>query len=98
MTVRYASDGAKRAETAGGPRAGRSRIPGTRRDPRDASRSAHKPRGRRFKSCPSYKEIPGQGPVLGAGATYQQTLSGPGGRRIRGDYRVTSHTPPTLLE
>jgi uncharacterized protein YndB with AHSA1/START domain len=34
----------------------------------------------------------------GLGATYRQVLNGPGGRRIRGDYRVTAYTPPTLLE
>jgi len=34
----------------------------------------------------------------GEGATYRQLLKGPGGRRISGDYRVTTHEPPTLLE
>ncbi len=34
----------------------------------------------------------------GIGATYRQVLSGPGGRRIDGDYRVTVFEPPTRLE
>jgi len=34
----------------------------------------------------------------GEGATYLQVLAGPGGRRVRGDYRVTTYQPPTLLE
>jgi uncharacterized protein YndB with AHSA1/START domain len=33
----------------------------------------------------------------GAGATYRQVLSGPGGRRIDGDYRVTEYEPPRRL-
>ena len=34
----------------------------------------------------------------GRGATYRQVLSGPGGRRIDGDYRVTVFDPPRRLE
>jgi uncharacterized protein YndB with AHSA1/START domain len=34
----------------------------------------------------------------GKGATYRQVLSGPGGRRIDGDYRVTVFDPPRRLE
>jgi uncharacterized protein YndB with AHSA1/START domain len=34
----------------------------------------------------------------GEGATYRQVLSGPGGRRIPGDYRVTVFDPPRRLE
>jgi uncharacterized protein YndB with AHSA1/START domain len=34
----------------------------------------------------------------GQGATYRQVLSGPGGRRIDGDYRVTVFDPPRRLE
>src|SRR2546421_9929802 len=34
----------------------------------------------------------------GAGATYRQVLSGPGGRKIAGDYRVTAYEPPHRLE
>ena len=30
----------------------------------------------------------------GEGASYRQVLSGPGGRRIRGDYQITSFDPP----
>lgn len=33
----------------------------------------------------------------GAGAVYRQVLRGPGGRRIPGDYRVSSFEPPTRL-
>jgi uncharacterized protein YndB with AHSA1/START domain len=33
----------------------------------------------------------------GAGATYRQTLKGPGGRKIQGDYRVTGFDRPTRL-
>ncbi len=33
----------------------------------------------------------------GLGATYRQVLSGPGGRRIDGDYRVTEFDPPHRL-
>lgn len=34
----------------------------------------------------------------GEGATYRQVLTGPGGRRIDGDYRVTVFDPPRRLE
>ena len=34
----------------------------------------------------------------GQGASYRQVLSGPGGRRIDGDYRVTVFEPPRRLE
>ncbi len=34
----------------------------------------------------------------GEDATYRQVLSGPGGRRIDGDYRVTVFEPPRRLE
>ena len=34
----------------------------------------------------------------GADATYRQVLSGPGGRKIAGDYRVTAYEPPHRLE
>lgn len=33
----------------------------------------------------------------GSGATYRQVLSGPGGRRIDGDYQVTDYQPPHRL-
>lgn len=33
----------------------------------------------------------------GEGATYRQVLTGPGGRRIDGDYRVTAYVPPSRL-
>jgi uncharacterized protein YndB with AHSA1/START domain len=34
----------------------------------------------------------------GPGASYRQVLSGPGGRRIDGDYRITTFDPPKRLE
>jgi uncharacterized protein YndB with AHSA1/START domain len=34
----------------------------------------------------------------GAGATYRQVLSGPGGRHIDGDYQITAYDPPARLE
>lgn len=37
-------------------------------------------------------------PADGLDATYRQVLSGPGGRRIDGDYRVTVFEPPRRLE
>ncbi len=43
-------------------------------------------------------EIERTSPADGKGATYRQVLSGPGGRRIDGDYRVTVFDPPTRLE
>lgn len=33
----------------------------------------------------------------GLGATYEQVLRGPGGRKIAGDYRVTGYDRPTTL-
>jgi uncharacterized protein YndB with AHSA1/START domain len=42
-------------------------------------------------------EIEQTSPEAGQGATYRQVLSGPGGRRIRGDYQVTSYEPPRAL-
>jgi uncharacterized membrane protein len=36
--------------------------------------------------------------TLGQGASYRQVLSGPGGRRIDGDYSVTVFDPPKRLE
>jgi uncharacterized protein YndB with AHSA1/START domain len=43
-------------------------------------------------------EIERTSPGGGQGATYRQVLSGPGGRRIDGDYQVTVFDPPTRLE
>lgn len=34
----------------------------------------------------------------GVGATYQQTMKGPGGRSIPGDYRITRYEEPTRLD
>jgi uncharacterized protein YndB with AHSA1/START domain len=34
----------------------------------------------------------------GAGAIYRQTLKGPGGRKVQGDYRVTRFDRPTRLD
>jgi len=34
----------------------------------------------------------------GKGATYRQVLSGPGGRRIDGDYEITLFDPPRRLD
>jgi uncharacterized protein YndB with AHSA1/START domain len=34
----------------------------------------------------------------GAGATYRQTMKGPGGRPIPGDYRITRYEPQTRLD
>jgi uncharacterized protein YndB with AHSA1/START domain len=42
-------------------------------------------------------EIEPTGDVTGAGATYRQVLRGPGGRRIAGDYRVTTYDRPNTL-
>jgi uncharacterized protein YndB with AHSA1/START domain len=47
---------------------------------------------------PGVLEIHRTSATDGPDATYRQILKGPGGRRISGDYRVTTHTPPTLLE
>jgi len=43
-------------------------------------------------------EIERTSPSGGEGATYRQVLSGPGGRRIDGDYRVTVFDRPNRLE
>jgi uncharacterized protein YndB with AHSA1/START domain len=43
-------------------------------------------------------EIQRTSPADGEGATYRQLLTGPGGRRIKGDYRVTAYQPPNRLE
>jgi uncharacterized protein YndB with AHSA1/START domain len=43
-------------------------------------------------------EIERTSPRDGEGESYRQVLAGPGGRRIRGDYRVTRYEAPTLLE
>jgi uncharacterized protein YndB with AHSA1/START domain len=34
----------------------------------------------------------------GVGAVWRQTMKGPGGRSIRGDYRITRQDEPTLIE
>jgi len=34
----------------------------------------------------------------GQGATIRQVMKGPGGRRIRGDYRITAYQPPRQFE
>jgi uncharacterized protein YndB with AHSA1/START domain len=34
----------------------------------------------------------------GLGTTYRQVMAGPGGRKIRGDYRVTAFQPPRRFE
>lgn len=34
----------------------------------------------------------------GVGALWKQTMKGPGGRRIRGDYRITRQDDPTVIE
>jgi uncharacterized protein YndB with AHSA1/START domain len=39
-----------------------------------------------------------EGAVGTVGAVYQQTLKGPGGRSIAGDYKITTASPPHLLE
>lgn len=46
---------------------------------------------------PGVLEIAPVGDVAGLGASYRQVLSGPGGRRIDGDYRVTTYDRPTTL-
>ncbi|HEY3087929.1 MAG TPA: SRPBCC family protein [Jatrophihabitantaceae bacterium] len=35
---------------------------------------------------------------IGVGATYRQTMRGPGGRSIPGDYRITRYEEPTRLD
>jgi uncharacterized membrane protein len=34
----------------------------------------------------------------GVGAVYRQTVPGPGGRRVKADYEITVHQPPTRSE
>jgi len=46
---------------------------------------------------PSVIEISRSGGPDGVGATYKQGLKGPGGRRIDGDYRVTTFERPREL-
>jgi uncharacterized protein YndB with AHSA1/START domain len=43
-------------------------------------------------------EIERTSPVDGVGASYRQVVSGPGGRRIDADYRVTACEPPSRLD
>jgi uncharacterized protein YndB with AHSA1/START domain len=43
-------------------------------------------------------EIERTSAAMGTGATYRQVLAGPGGRKIRGDYRVTGYDPPHSLD
>lgn len=40
--------------------------------------------------------LPAEG--SGVGAVWKQTMKGPGGRSIRGDYRITRQDEPILLE
>ncbi len=47
---------------------------------------------------PGVVEISAASNTVGAGAAFSQTLKGPGGRHIPGDYRVTTYEPPTRLE
>lgn len=43
-------------------------------------------------------EIERTSPAAELGAVYRQVLSGPGGRRIRGDYEITAWDAPNHLE
>jgi uncharacterized protein YndB with AHSA1/START domain len=43
-------------------------------------------------------EIERTSPVDGLGASYRQVVSGPAGRRIDADYRVTAYEPPSRLD
>ncbi|MFD7154810.1 SRPBCC family protein [Kribbella sp. NPDC059898] len=45
---------------------------------------------------PAVKEITRTGPI-GPGMTYHQRITGPGGRAIPSDYRVTAYEPDTHL-
>jgi uncharacterized membrane protein len=38
------------------------------------------------------------GPASGVGAVYAQTMKGPGGRPIKGDYRITVAEPPKRID
>jgi uncharacterized protein YndB with AHSA1/START domain len=42
------------------------------------------------------EQVAGTGP--GVGTTYAQTMKGPGGRPIKGDYRITRFESPTRLD
>jgi uncharacterized protein YndB with AHSA1/START domain len=42
-------------------------------------------------------EIEPTGDAAGVGATYRQVMRGPGGRKIAGDYRVTTYDRPKTL-
>ncbi len=44
----------------------------------------------------SIEPVAGTGP--GVGQTYAQTMSGPGKRKIKGDYRITRFESPTRLD
>lgn len=46
---------------------------------------------------PAVIDIKPVGDTVGVGATYAQTLKGPGGRSIAGDYEVTAFDPPSHL-
>jgi uncharacterized protein YndB with AHSA1/START domain len=46
---------------------------------------------------PGVLEIERTSPEVGVGATYRQLMRGPGGRKIAGDYRVTSYDRPQTL-
>jgi uncharacterized protein YndB with AHSA1/START domain len=43
-------------------------------------------------------EIERTSSAAGQGASYRQVMTGPGGRRIDGDYKVTAYEPPSRLE
>jgi uncharacterized protein YndB with AHSA1/START domain len=46
---------------------------------------------------PAVLEIHATGDTAGVGASYRQVMRGPGGRKIAGDYRVTTYDRPTTL-
>jgi uncharacterized protein YndB with AHSA1/START domain len=46
---------------------------------------------------PAVLEIHATGGTTGVGASYRQVMRGPGGRKIAGDYRVTTYDRPTTL-
>ncbi|WP_375481866.1 SRPBCC family protein [uncultured Mycobacterium sp.] len=46
---------------------------------------------------PGVLEINANGDTTGVGASYRQVLRGPGGRKIDGDYRVTTYDRPKTL-
>lgn len=47
---------------------------------------------------PGVIEISRVSPEGGEGATIRQVLRGPGGMKMRGDYRITAYQPPTRYE